>query len=75
MAGYFKYYINVYDQYLTQLHGIGEFKTVKETKSAAVHHLEDSRLPYHEAVIHVMHYNARDYNDKNGPEIHLKWKK
>ena len=76
MAGYFTYYINVYDeqQHLKQLFSSGTHKTKQAARSAAVHHLEDSHLPYRHADINIMHYNARDYNDRNEPTITIKKK-
>lgn len=72
MAGYFTYYINVWDKHLKQLFGIGTYKTKQAAKAAAVHQLEDSRLTYDHAEINIMHYNARDYNDRNEPTITIK---
>lgn len=76
MAGYFTYYINVYDeqQHLKQLFGIGTYKTKQAARSAAVHHLEDSNMTYRHAHINIMHYTAGDYNDRNEPEITIKGK-
>lgn len=71
MAGYFTYYINVYDeqQHMKQLFGHGIHKTKKEARTAAEHQLDDSKTPYQRAEINIMHYTAGDYNDRNEPMI------
>lgn len=74
MAGYFTYYINVYDeqQHLKQMFGSDTYKTKQAARSAAVRQLEDSNSKYLHAHINIMHYNGADYNDRNEPEITIK---
>ena len=74
MAGYFTYHINVYieEHNLKQLFGSGEFKVKQSARQAAIKKLEDSGLSYVRAEIHIMHYNASDYNDRNEPTIFIK---
>lgn len=72
MAGYFTYYINVWTDSLQQLHGSGTFKTKQVARTTAVQQLYDNQLPFNRAEINIMHYNARDYNDRNEPPIIIK---
>ena len=59
MAGYFTYYIDVWDEHLQQLHSTGTFKTKQAARSAAVEQLEQSRLPYKWADVNIMHSTER----------------
>lgn len=72
MAGYFTYYIDVWNEHLQQLHCTGTFKTKQAARSAAVEQLEQSRLPYKRADVNIMHYNGADYNDRNEPPITIR---
>ena len=64
-AGYYTYYIDVWDEHLKQLFCATSFKTQKQAKEAALQQLKDSAMSYKRADIIIMHYDWQDYNDKN----------